>query len=74
MLYPNPNPNPNLNPNPNPHPNQVCRISEGQPIAKRFSERALLRSLVAQLERLPEDVGRVVAVLDLTEASLDGSR
>lgn len=46
----------------------VSRISEGQPYPKLFSERKLLRSLVAQLERLPTDVGAVSAVLDLTTA------
>ena len=48
----------------------VTRISEGQPIAKVFSERALLRRLVDDwLPALPEECGAVQSVIDLTKSS-----
>ena len=44
----------------------VTRISEGQYTSKIFSERKLLRRLVDDLEKLPEDCGVVCSVVDLT--------
>ena len=44
----------------------VTRISEGQYTSKFFSERKLLRRLVDDLEKLPEECGVVCFVMDLT--------
>ena len=37
----------------------VTRVSEGQSISKLFSERALIKRIVADLETLPEECGVV---------------
>ena len=42
----------------------VTRISEGQSIAKAFSERALVRALLRDLEKLPSEVGSVSSVFN----------
>ncbi|KAL1498441.1 hypothetical protein AB1Y20_013766 [Prymnesium parvum] len=45
----------------------VSRISEGQAVRKSFSERALLTRLLADLETLPDECGKVCATLNLLE-------
>eukprot|EP00308_Calcidiscus_leptoporus_P023679 CAMPEP_0119379474 /NCGR_PEP_ID=MMETSP1334-20130426/52858_1 /TAXON_ID=127549 /ORGANISM="Calcidiscus leptoporus, Strain RCC1130" /LENGTH=151 /DNA_ID=CAMNT_0007398993 /DNA_START=11 /DNA_END=466 /DNA_ORIENTATION=+ len=42
----------------------VTRISEGQYTSKAFSERALCRSIVRDLESLPAECGEVLALVD----------
>lgn len=45
----------------------VTRISEGQFTSKVFSEKALCRSLVRDLESLPADCGKVLGVVDFMQ-------
>ena len=42
----------------------VSRISEGQYASKAFSEKRLVTRLLADIETLPSDVGRVSSVVD----------
>ena len=41
----------------------VTRVSEGQTISKHFSERALVRKVVQDLDQLPAEAGSVTAVV-----------
>ena len=41
----------------------VTRVSEGQTISKHFSERALVRKVVQDLDQLPAEAGNVTAVV-----------
>ena len=43
----------------------VTRMSEGQYVPKIFSEKAIVKLVVNELERLPAEVGEVAAVLRL---------
>lgn len=43
----------------------VTRISEGQYVEKLLSERRILQKVVADLERLPDDCGSVLSVVNV---------
>ena len=51
----------------------VSRISEGQYTSKMFSERKLLRKLVADLETLPSCCATVNSIVDLTAPADEGA-
>ena len=47
----------------------VTRISEGQYTPKMFSERAIVRALMKDLEKLPADCGSLLSVVELKPTS-----
>ena len=52
----------------------VSRISEGQYCSKQFSEKVICRALVKDLAELPEECGRVAAVVDFSQGGAGGSQ
>eukprot|EP00966_Prymnesium_polylepis_P098522 2281443-Prymnesium_polylepis.1 len=45
----------------------VTRISEGQTISKIFSEKMIVKRIVTDLAKLPEECGAVAAVLNMAQ-------